>query len=553
MYRVYWDTEFLHDLSIPEEYGYYLKNPTLKEEVNKIAELNFDIYPTHPTFDNLEKLVPNIIVKKNNKIIFKGRIIKEKQNMDNSKQVTCESVLAFLFDSVQRPFQFQGSPEELFAQFINNHNSQVEEYKRFKIGKTTGANLDNNEYINRSSESYLDTWEAIETRLLNIGGYLLVRYEEDGNYIDWVDDFTDGDSKIASAQTIEFGENLIDITVENDGTEVYSVIIPLGVQIEHEDGTKTRLTIESVNDGLDYLVNEDALNKYGWIVAPIEQTTWDDVTVASNLKTKAEKLLNLEGVFFKSRLELKAVDLNVVDGSIDSFEMGEYIKCQSTPHNLSKLYLLTKKETPLCNPENMQITLGETRSSLTGMQLGDSQSMKEEIKNIKTDIKVNEAQTDQALNEIKQEVYSNSSLIEQTATELRTEVSENYYSKGETDTLITEQKTALEQTKDSFEMTFEGFNADLKNLTDDTNTKFEEYKKFIRFEDGKILLGEVGNQIELQISNDRISFLQSGYEVAYLSNGKLYITDGEFIHSLKIGKFSYIPRANGYLDFKRVT
>lgn len=411
MYRVYWDSFLLHDLIVPEEEGYYLKSPTLTEEINKVAEFTFDIYPTHPMFDRIEKLVPNIIITKNNRIIFKGRIIKEKQNMDNSKQVTCESVLAFLLDSVQRPFEFQGTPAELFTQFIAKHNEQVEEYKRFKIGKTTGSKLDNNEYINRSSESYLNTWEAIETRLLNIGGYLLVRYEDDGNYIDWVDDFVEDDLKVASAQTIEFGENLIDITVENDGADIYTVVIPLGAETEHEDGTKTRLTIASINDGKDYLVNEDALNKYGWIVAPIEETTWDDVTVVDNLKRKGQELLNTEGIFFKSTLELSAIDLNVVDGSIDSFEMYEYIKAQSTPHNISKLYLLTKKQTPLANPENMRITLGENKSTLTGMQLGETQNIKDGIHTIIKDYQINIPQMKEDIKDLQETLSVESTKI----------------------------------------------------------------------------------------------------------------------------------------------
>ena len=56
----------------------------------------------------------------------------------------------------------------------------------------------------------------------------------------------------------------------------------------------------------------------------------------------------------------------------------------------------------------------------------------------------------------------------------------------------------------------------------------------------------------MQIANDRISFLQDGAEVAYISNRKLYITDSHFLHSLQIGSFAFIPRANGNLSFKKV-
>ena len=81
---------------------------------------------------------------------------------------------------------------------------------------------------------------------------------------------------------------------------------------------------------------------------------------------------------------------------------------------------------------------------------------------------------------------------------------------------------------------------------------WETDRKYIRFEDGKILLGEVGNELELQIANDRINFLQDGAEVAYFTNRKLYVTDAQFLHSLQLGSFAFMPRANGNLSFKKV-
>ena len=43
--------------------------------------------------------------------------------------------------------------------------------------------------------------------------------------------------------------------------------------------------------------------------------------------------------------------------------------------------------------------------------------------------------------------------------------------------------------------------------------------------------------------------MQSGTEVAYLSNSKLYITQGEILDSLRLGNYAFTPRANGNLSF----
>ena len=85
-----------------------------------------------------------------------------------------------------------------------------------------------------------------------------------------------------------------------------------------------------------------------------------------------------------------------------------------------------------------------------------------------------------------------------------------------------------------------------------TDSEFQEWTKYIRFVDGNIILGQVQNPVVLTIKNDRISFAQSGQEVAYLSNAELVITDARVTHSLIIGKFGLVPRANGSMDLKKV-
>jgi hypothetical protein len=132
-------------------------------------------------------------------------------------------------------------------------------------------------------------------------------------------------------------------------------------------------------------------------------------------------------------------------------------------------------------------------------------------------------------------------------------VSESYSLKDDTEALISSVSTEIEQTKNSVEIQFNQFSADLEAVATGADAEFEEIRKYIRFENGQILLGEVGNELELQISNDRISFLQDGAEVAYFSNRKLYVTDTQILHSLQLGSFAFMPRSNGNLSFKKVT
>lgn len=94
--------------------------------------------------------------------------------------------------------------------------------------------------------------------------------------------------------------------------------------------------------------------------------------------------------------------------------------------------------------------------------------------------------------------------------------------------------------------------ADEYETKSDSDAQFAEIRKYIRFEGGNIILGSSGNELILKIQNDKIVFLENEQEIAYWQNRKFYAVDGEFISSLRLGKFAFLPRANGNLSFKRV-
>ena len=376
--------------------NFFVENPELKLEINKVGELSFTIYDDHPYFDRLVKLNSILTVYKDNRIIFKGRYIDDQQGIDNSKKIVCESYLAFLNDSVYRPFSFSGTPEEFFTAILANHNSQVSDNQKILKGNVTVT--DPNDYIARSSVDYSSSWNILDTKLLQLnGGYLRERYEDDGVYLDYLEDFTD-----TSTQIVEFGENLMDITAKNDASATYSVVIPLGAEITDANGNKSRLTISSVNNGKDYLVNEDALARYGWIVAPVLETTWDDVTLASNLKTKGTSYLNNVAVMLASTLDLTALDLNATDSDIESFFIYEYIRVLSTPHNVNERYLVRAITIPLAHPENTKISVGKAIDTLTGIELGNKQNIDDVI------VRVGTVEKNYELNEVKISELENS-------------------------------------------------------------------------------------------------------------------------------------------------
>lgn len=110
-------------------------------------------------------------------------------------------------------------------------------------------------------------------------------------------------------------------------------------------------------------------------------------------------------------------------------------------------------------------------------------------------------------------------------------------------------KTMIQQGDSQIEFNFKQIldkTDELGNIISENQSILEEY---IRFKGALIELGRVGNDFSAELSNTELAFKQNGQKIAYISNNKLYITDAEVQNKLVIGKFAFIPRANGNLSF----
>lgn len=149
------------------------------------------------------------------------------------------------------------------------------------------------------------------------------------------------------------------------------------------------------------------------------------------------------------------------------------------------------------------------------------------------------------LTELRQEVNSN---IEQTGEAIKSSVYEKVYLKDDVDTLLSSVNTEVEQTKTSWQVTFNQLVKQLNDYSDDSDAAFDEIRKYIRFEDGNILLGNSSSPLILRIRNDRIQFLQNGYEVAYISDQRMYNTTCEIINQLRIADSAWTVETNSNGD-----
>ena len=359
MYKIFADKTLIYDSTIED---FKIGKGSITLETNKSGSFNFSVYPDHFYYDQFIRLKTVITVYKSGRIVFRGRILNDVTDYWNNKVITCEGEMGFLQDSIIRPFSFTGTPEALFKKLVNEHNAQVDEFKRFKIGTVTV--VDPNNYIGRSNSEYESALSNLNSRLIedSLGGYFYITHGADGTdpipTLNYLADFTK-----VSTQTVEFGSNLKDYTKTVKAEDIATAIIPLGATVDdgNNDTEDPKLTIASINGGKDYVYSESGVALYGWIFKVVD---WDDVTEASNLKRKAEDYLK-SVVNQNITIELNAIDLHLLDHNIESVNVCDYVHVVSKPHNFDSTLLCNKQTIDLLKPENDSLILGYTYSTFT--------------------------------------------------------------------------------------------------------------------------------------------------------------------------------------------
>lgn len=394
MYRLTYEDYILYDprLAAPED-RLIIRDPKVHLAVDKAGEMSFLLQPEHPYVDKIRKMSGVVELTDGATPIYRGRITRDTIDFYGVHTVETEGLLACLNDSIIEPFAYpedftedagyqeaaaSGNVVEYFFRWIlARHNAQVSEAQQIKPGVCTVT--DSNNYIARSSEEYATAMSTISDKLIKsaLGGYLLIRYEDDGNYLDYY-----AALPLTNTQSVEFAENLLDLSSETDGTNIYTAILPEG-----KDG----LTIEALPDGdlTDDLVksgltiySKSGVATYGRITRHIK---WDDVTVAANLQTKAKAALADNGLSMPETITCKAVDLGWQDG-IQHFRVGRMTAIFSTPHGYSASYPLMELAPDILDPGNTQITLGATRRTFTGSQIDAVRKAEESAGQVRTDL-----------------------------------------------------------------------------------------------------------------------------------------------------------------------
>ena len=339
--------------------------------INTIDSFTFTIFPNNDGYNLIYPLKTLVEVKNlnTNNVEFEGRVLLQTPKMDSNgiiyKTVVCESYLGYLNDSVQNYEAISGvSAEELFKKIINNHNSQVENSKKFIIGEIKiGTSSSDNEdrYLN-----YEKTFDSINKNLIErFGGELRVRKAGDNIYIDYIKEIGEKKNTV-----IALANNLIAIEQEKDPSEIITRLIPVGAKLENSD---ERLTITSINGGINYVEDEEAIKEFGVIV---DTVNFDDITEAIELLNKAKSYLK-ENNKIKKKYKIDALDLSTIDLNFDSFEVGNTYRVINSLMNIDEELRIIEKTLDINSPQNSSLTFGDKFEDIKDYQLGITKTTKD--------------------------------------------------------------------------------------------------------------------------------------------------------------------------------
>jgi prophage lp1 protein 52, endolysin len=338
---------------------------TIKQGINCINSFTFTIYPNNEGYNLINPLSTQVKVlnTKTNKYEFIGRVLSPTHSMSSSglvsKSYICESELAYLLDTYQSYEEVHNiTVRGYLERLIRVHNANTDSNKQFTVGNVNV--IDNNDSLYRYV-AYDTTKKNIDDDLIDkLGGELQIRYENDIRYLDYLKEI----GKVCTTE-IRLAKNLQDIEQNIDVSGYCNRLVVLGSKLKTTDDEgnevdlEERLTIESVNNGVRYIDDEESINKFGVIQG---QVIFDDVTDAKNLFSKGKKYLLNQRILISNKVT--ALDLSLIGIDIDSFEVGNYYPLIHEILNINDTVRIVEKTISIDNPHTSTITLGDLEKDI---------------------------------------------------------------------------------------------------------------------------------------------------------------------------------------------
>lgn len=372
----------------PYSYGEKIKESEVYLSLNGlgISTFEFTFNINNKYYQKIEPIINfiQIIDVVREQEIFYGRVAKITNTMDTSgsfsQSFLIEDEKAFLYDSVQTYMKPTRMPVRDYLQkIIDIHNKQVEPYKRFKLGNVDV--IDNGDLLR--GLGYQSTAETIKEKLLDrLTGNLILRRVDNTNYLDYISNYGDD-----SDTPLQLTKNLKSATRDIDISELFTRIVPVGQDIEDNsetdievgtDYSRPKYTIESVNNGKNYLDAPSLIEKFGLNTGIVE---FSNVKEPSILKRRGQQWLKDQSLMLVT-WDVEAIELGLLDKRYELITLGNSYKVDNQfLYAVERLQVIEKKFSILA-PQKVTLTIGSKKKKLTDYQ-NEIKTIQSNLVNIK--------------------------------------------------------------------------------------------------------------------------------------------------------------------------
>lgn len=321
--------------------------------------------------------------------------------------------------------------------------------------------------------------------------------------------------------------------------------------------TETSNKIDNLEIGGRNLLRNTAFNTFDyWTIVNANASIvdgWCEFTIQGNWNGMYQNFIPKKDVEYILSYEAYLVDTTATSNRLES-DFGS----PDNSLNLTKTPTKYTKKVPYPASSN-----GVINFQLESLEVGKKwriRNIKLEEGNKATDWTPAPEDVDEAINTERTERQS---AIETKANEITSKVSETYVSNSAFEHYQNTVSTQFTQTKKDFTWSINQSVTDAKNemsgQIDSVNGRLDGLKQttdnvnsYMSFDNDALTLGKSDSAFKTKITNQEWSIQKNGAKVTYINDQTMYITDGQFTQSLKVGAFWFVPRANGSLDFKKV-
>lgn len=387
------DTDFTKKKVVHSPYsrqGNKILSGSIKQAQNAINEFTFVIPMQN---DLYQKLIPfqsivQVVNLYDEEVEFEGRVLSVSNKMTSTgfvQEVVCEDFLSFLHDSTQHYQKLKNAGAEAYLrEILKQHNAQVEDYKRIHLRTVTVKSLTDKPWRYLGYES---TWDTIRDRIVtNIGGYLTLRRENSGFYLDWT-------SSVGENQEspIQLGRNIKSASREISFDGIATQIMPIGADEKNSqnrssdnkeeqgpDVTRKQIDISSVNGGKIWLEDAELVAKFGVIRKPV---IWTEIDNPQVLKNRGLQYLKNQRIAL-AKWTVSAIERYLIDSRYAKFKIGNTHPILNAPLSGIERLQIIEKKIDILNPQSVDLVIGSKAQSLSAYQL-QSQEAVESIERVK--------------------------------------------------------------------------------------------------------------------------------------------------------------------------